>query len=93
MEGLDPHELWSCANPMSYMATLAGYAHLTNEKRLLATTRFLNAIVAEIGNNNAVVAAFEDAREADPASPQAQRRANVVAPATACGLAGFPADP
>lgn len=93
MEGLDPHELWSCANPMSYMATLTGYTHLTDEQRVLATTRFLDAIAAEIGDNNEVVAAFEDAREADPASPQAQRWANAVALATACGLAGFPADP
>lgn len=93
LEGLDPHELWSCANPMSYMATLHGYAHLTEEQRVLATTRFLDAIAAEIGDNNDVVAAFEDAREADPASPQAQRWAQAVALATACGLAGLAADP
>lgn len=93
VEGLDPHELWSLENPVAYMATLKGYAHLTDEQRLSATSRFMAAMAAEIGNNNEVVAAFDEAREADPASAQAKRWAQAVEFATACGLADFPVDP
>lgn len=93
IEGLDPHELWSLENPVAYMATLKGYAHLTDEQRLSATSRFMAAMAAEIGNNNEVVAAFDKAREADPSSAQAKRWDQAVEFATACGLADFPVDP
>lgn len=86
-------ELWNCENPVAFTVNLKGHVHLTRQQWLDATDRYMDSMLHDFKDNNGVVQAYQDAHEADPASPQAQRWAMAVAKATASGLEGLPIHP
>lgn len=86
-------DLWCGANPMAFMINIRGQHTLSYEQWLVAGERFMEVMNAQIGDNNAIVAANEEARANGPGSPEIRRWEMVIELAKASALEGFPPQP
>lgn len=69
-------QIWSSENPRAYTIALTCTDQTPHADWLAALDRGMNSLAAEFGDNNAVVAAFDDAYDFDgePISPEARKR-------------------
>ncbi|MDO8771037.1 MAG: hypothetical protein Q7K57_20480 [Burkholderiaceae bacterium] len=86
-------EQWSSENPMAFHVSITGHQNVNYDQWLAAGERFMDVMTAEIGDNNAIVAAQEAALENGPTSPEAERWEKVVALAKASSLKGLSEQP
>lgn len=86
-------EQWSSENPVAFHVSITGHENVNYEQWLDAGDRFMEVMTAELGDNNAIVAAHIAACEHGPTSLEAQRWENVVALAKVRSLEGLPAQP
>lgn len=86
-------QIWSFENPRAYTIALTCTEQTPYADWLAALDRGTDALAAEFGDNNAVVAAFDDAYDFDgePNSPEARQRwEHALAKAKASTAEGLP---
>ncbi|MBP6646318.1 MAG: hypothetical protein KA207_10705 [Burkholderiaceae bacterium] len=86
-------DIWCSENPMAFAINIQGQHTLSYEQWLAAGDCFMEVMNAQIGDNNAIVAAHDDVLENGPESPEARRWEMAIELAKASALEGFPPQP